>query len=101
MNVTSVRPAVSLETPNLSEKVGCAGRLMSIDSAISAVIDASVRIQRVEPIAIGRRGLGISAIIAGATMTEEVATPIPHPRNAPFSRAPGDAASVRHYISRP
>jgi len=74
---------------------------MSIDSAISAVIEARVRIHRVEPIGIGRRGVDIPAIIAGATMNHEAATPIPHARNAPFGRAPGDAASVRHYISRP
>src|SRR5262245_13809129 len=37
--------------PNVAASVGCAGRLMSIDMATTAVIAASVAIQRLEPTA--------------------------------------------------
>ena len=49
-NTDSVSCAVSLDTSNTVASVGCAGRLMSIDNAVTAVIADSVAIQRREPI---------------------------------------------------
>src|SRR5262245_59824684 len=55
MNSDSVSCAVSELTPSSRARVGCAGRLMSIDSAATAVSAASVTIQRVEPMAAANR----------------------------------------------
>ena len=55
MNVDSVSCAVADDTSNVDANVGCAGKLMSIDSAVTAVIAASVAIQRAEPTRDGAR----------------------------------------------
>ena len=49
MNSDRLSAAVSADTPNVTASVGCAGKLMSIDSATTAVNDASVKIQRRDP----------------------------------------------------
>ena len=64
MNSESESCAVAASTPNVRASVGCAGRLMSIESATTAVSAASVMIQRVDPIAAPYRGLCTGRIMS-------------------------------------
>jgi hypothetical protein len=64
--------AVADDTPNVDASVGCAGKLMSIDNAVTAVIAASVAIQRLDPTRHGARIL--PAIVASCRAEQSSAS---------------------------